>query len=324
MADPHFFKSSGRFTLEEIVKIAQAELNDQAHSSIVIKDLAPLSTAGSEEISFLDNPKYVEEFKKTKAGACIIDEKYCDVAPKGLPLVISKNPYLSNALVAAAFYPVSLHAEISEKAHISGSAKIGQHCTIEPGAYIGDEVEIGDDCYISANVNISHAIIGNNVIFHPGVCIGQDGFGFAFDGKKHIKVPQLGRVVIGNNVEIGANTCIDRGSGPDTTIGDGTKIDNLVQIAHNVVIGENCIITAQVGFAGSTVIEDYAMFGGQSGVAGHLTIGQGAQIAAQSGVTKNIKAGEVVCGMPAIPIKQFHRQAITLQHMTKKKDETYD
>jgi UDP-3-O-[3-hydroxymyristoyl] glucosamine N-acyltransferase len=320
MADQRFFKNTGPYTLGELASIAQAELLNPELANKNISDVMALDKAGQDHISFLDNPKYISDFKTTSAGACIIHEKHKAHAPKGAALLISKNPYYSNALVASAFYPSTQKTSISDRAHVSNSAKIGANCTILAGAYIGDNVEIGDNSYIGANASITHAIIGKQNIIHAGVRIGQDGFGFAFSGASHSKVPQLGRVVMGDNVEIGANSCIDRGSGPDTIIGEGTKIDNLVQIGHNVKIGKHCVIAGQAGVAGSTVVDDYVAIGGQVAIAGHLHIGAAAQIAGQSGVTKNIAPKEVVCGMPAVPIKQFHRQAITLQNLAKKKD----
>ncbi|MEM9468963.1 MAG: UDP-3-O-(3-hydroxymyristoyl)glucosamine N-acyltransferase, partial [Pseudomonadota bacterium] len=254
-------------------------------------------------------------------------------------LIISNSPYKSYALIAQAFYPENYpDAEISEKASIDDTASIGKGCVIETGAVIkagaqiaegcwiesnaviGENVKIGKNSRIGMNSSISHSHIGQASRIYPGVRIGQDGFGFAIDPAGHVKVPQLGRVLIGDHVEIGANTCIDRGAGPDTVIGDGTWIDNLVQIGHNVKIGKGCIIIAQAGIAGSSVIEDYAVIAAQVGVAGHLNVGMGAQIAAQSGVMRDVAAGEKVMGSPASPIKEHMRQITTLKNLARKKD----
>jgi len=201
---------------------------------------------------------------------------------------------------------------------ILDGVQIGKGCYIEAGAVIGRNVQIGDYVRIGANANISHAHIGSYSRLYPGVRVGQDGFGFAIDPKGHVKVPQLGRVMIGQHVEIGANSCIDRGAGPDTEIGDGTWIDNLVQIGHNVKIGRGCIIVSQVGISGSTVLEDFVALGGQAGVAGHLRIGMGARIAAQSGIMKNVPAGEEQMGSPALPIRDFMKQVALLKRLIKK------
>ncbi len=181
-------------------------------------------------------------------------------------------------------------------------------------------VEIGDDCLIAANVTLSHCVIGSRVVLHPGVRIGQDGFGFAPDAKAPIKVPQLGRVLIGDDVDVGANTTIDRGSGHDTVIGPGSMIDNLVQIGHNVVLGRCCILAGQVGISGSTRLDDFVMIGGQGGLAGHLHIGSGARIAAKSGLMRDVPAGETVCGSPAVPLSDFMRQTAVLHRLARKKD----
>jgi UDP-3-O-[3-hydroxymyristoyl] glucosamine N-acyltransferase len=186
---------------------------------------------------------------------------------------------------------------------------------------IGRNVQIGEHVRVGASATVSHAHIGDHSRLYTGVRIGQDGFGFAIDPRGHVKVPQLGRVIIEGHVEIGANTCIDRGAGPDTVIGQGTWIDNLVQIGHNVRIGRGCIIVSQVGIAGSTVLEDFVAIGGQGGISGHLHIGQGARIAAGSGVIKDIPAGEEQMGYPAQPIRDFMKQVAFMKRLIKKNKE---
>jgi UDP-3-O-[3-hydroxymyristoyl] glucosamine N-acyltransferase len=202
---------------------------------------------------------------------------------------------------------------------IERAVRLGHRCRIGANTVIAAGVEIGDDCRIAANVTLSHCLIGARVVLHPGVRIGQEGFGFAPDPKGPIKVPQLGRVVIGDDVDIGANTTIDRGSGHDTVIGAGSMIDNLVQIGHNVVLGRCCILAGQVGISGSTRLDDFVMVGGQGGLAGHLHIGSGARIAAKSGLMRDVPAGETVCGSPAVPLSEFMRQTAVLQRLAKKK-----
>lgn len=336
MADPRFFKKSAAKSLGDIAQIAGGTLADPSAASLMIDDVAPLDQAGASQLSFLDNPKYKESFAASKAAACIVAEPLAPLAPGGMALILCKNPYKAYALVAQSFYPVDFPAaDISSAAHIAPSAKIGKGCVIEAGVAIGANAEIGEGTWIGANSvigagvqigtrcridpssTISHAVLGNGVRIYPGVRIGQDGFGFAIDPAGHVKVPQLGRVIIGDNVEVGANSTIDRGAGPDTIIGAGTWIDNLVQIGHNVQIGRGCILIAQSGVAGSTVLEDYAVLAAQAGVAGHLRIGMGARIGAKAGVMRNVPAGEEQLGAPAMPVKEFMRQIATLKRLTK-------
>lgn len=336
MTDSRFFPPPTPLTLDDLARISGATLAEGVNGHQLIHDVAPLDTAGPEHISFLSNKKYSGDFKTSKAGACIIAPAHAEIAPAGMALLLSNNPYAGFARIAAAFYPQdSSSASIAATALIDSTATLGKNCTIGAYAVIGANVVIGDGsvigphtvidkgvmignhCQIKNNVTLSHTIIGNNALIHSGVRIGQDGFGFAFDKGIHVKVPQLGRVVIGNDVEIGANSTIDRGAGPDTIIGDGCKIDNLVQIGHNVVLGKGCIIVAQVGIAGSAKLGDYVVVGGQVGIAGHLNIGSGVQIAAQSGVMHDTNAGEIVGGSPSLPIKQWHRQTIVLKKLLK-------
>ena len=196
----------------------------------------------------------------------------------------------------------------------------GARCQIGAHTVIGQAVELGDDCRVGPHVTLSHCLIGARVVLHPGVRIGQPGFGFAPDREGPVKIPQLGRVVIGDDVDIGANTTIDRGSGHDTVIGPGTMIDNLVQIGHNVVLGRGCILAGQVGISGSTKLGDFVMAGGQAGLAGHLDIGSGARIAAKAGLMRDVASGETVCGIPAVPIASFMKQVAILQRLARKKN----
>ncbi|MEZ5813570.1 MAG: UDP-3-O-(3-hydroxymyristoyl)glucosamine N-acyltransferase [Alphaproteobacteria bacterium] len=337
MADAKFFEKSQTFSLAELAEIAGGQVGEGSDGAYVLEDVGALDKAEASDISFLDNVKYKHQFEATKAGACIIHPDMAEIAPKGVHLLLSPHPYKSYALVAQAFYPDEKpEADISVQANIDSAARIGDGCTIEAGAVISAGADIGEDCWIEANVvigpnvqlgrgvrvgsnsTLSHCHIGDYTRLYPGVRVGQDGFGFAIDPKGHVKVPQLGRVLIGGHVEIGANTTIDRGAGPDTIIGDGTWIDNLVQIGHNVQIGRGCVIVAQVGISGSTVIEDFVAIGGQAGIAGHLRVGMGARIAAQSGVMRDIPAGQEQMGSPAMPIKQYMKQVALLKRMLKK------
>lgn len=336
MPDPRFFYKSESLTLSEIASLSGAEVI-RGNKNFIPEDISPLDKAGAQDLSFLDNVRYKEQFRTSKAGACFITKDMVDLAPEEMALLVSAYPYKSYALTAQALYPDHRpEPHISQMANIAPSAKTGKGCVIGNNVVIGENVEIDDDCWleagcviqdnvkigkccrIGANSTVSHAIVGDNVRIYPGCQIGQDGFGFAIDPKGHVKVPQLGRVIIEDSVEIGANSCIDRGAGPDTVIGQGTWIDNLVQIGHNVKIGKGCVIVSQVGISGSTVIEDYVVIGGQVGVAGHLTIGRGVRIAAQSGIMRDIPAGGgQYMGSPAVPLKQFMRQFATLEKLVK-------
>jgi len=337
MPDPRFHQRAGALALARLAEITGAKLDAGADPAKMIDDVGPLDQAGSSVLSFLDNIKYKDQFAATKAGACIVAPAMQDSAPRGVALLLSAHPYKAYALAAQAFYPdqkpapsiavsAFVHPEaelgkgcvIEHGAVIAARAEIGEGSWIEPNAVIGAGVRIGRDCRIGAGSTVSHALIGDRVRVYPGCRIGQDGFGFAMDPKGHVKVPQLGRVIIEDSVEIGANTAIDRGAGPDTVIGTGTWIDNLVQIGHNVKIGRGCVIVAQVGISGSTVIEDYAVLAGQAGIAGHLRIGKGAMIGAQAGVMRDVPAGEKHMGSPSMPIKQFMRQVATLGRLIKK------
>lgn len=338
MADPRFFHKAKTLSISDILDITGCDVADHVDRSAHFSDVAALSTANSDDLSFLDNIKYKDDFAETKAGACFVSPKFVDLAPKSLICLVSKSPYKAYALTAQAFYPETKpETNISSSANISDTAKIGESATISANVYIGDHVEIGknawiepnaviengvtigDHCRIGPNTTVSHSMIGDHVRLYPGVKVGQDGFGFAIDLAGHVKVPQLGRVIIEDHVQIGANTTIDRGAGPDTIIGQGTWIDNLVQIGHNVVIGKGCIIVAHVGISGSTVIEDFVAIGGQAGIAGHLRIGAGARIGAQAGVMHNLEGGKEYMGSPAFEKSHFFRQVAALNRLIKRK-----
>lgn len=342
MADARFFYNSGARTLADIVQITGAILHRTEDAHRVIADVAPLERAGEADVTFLDNMKYVDSFVTASAGACFVREKMVEKAPPSMALLLTEDPYRAYALTAQLFYPyVPLSQDISSAAHIDPTATIGAGCVISPGAVIGAHVTIGAGCVIGANAvlhpgivvgddsrigalcSLSHCLIGQRVVLHRGVHIGQDGFGFAMSREGHVKVPQLGRVLVEDDVEIGAGTCIDRGTGPDTIIGAGAKIDNLVQIGHNVQIGRGAIIVAQAGVAGSSRVGDGAILGGQVGVSGHLRIGAGARIAAKSGVIQDVPTGASMGGIPAVPVHDWHRQSVTLAKLAKRKAATH-
>lgn len=327
MADPRFFRLAGPISLAELASLTGAHLPEGADPARKLKDVAALDHAGPEELSFLDNRKYVEAFKSTKAGACFVNPDMAAYANSNTVCLVTPHPYKAYALAAQAFYPkpeaggfvhpsavidpsasIGPDTAIGAGAVIGRNAKIGARCRILPNAVIDDNVEIGDDTEVGAGASLTTCIVGSRVRIYPGARIGQDGFGFAIDPAGHVTVPQLGRVIIEDDVEVGANTTIDRGAGPDTVIGKGTRIDNLVQIGHNVRIGRGCIIVAQTGISGSTELGDFVAAGGQSGFAGHLKIGAGARIAAQSGIMRDVPPRAEVMGSPAVPIKEFMRR----------------
>ncbi|MFQ5954323.1 MAG: UDP-3-O-(3-hydroxymyristoyl)glucosamine N-acyltransferase [Kiloniellales bacterium] len=338
MADPRFFRVAGPFTLNRLASIAGAEIVAGANEDAVFRDVAPLDSAGPEEVSFLDNKRYVEAFKKSRAGACLLHAAHAAQAPPGMALMLCEDPYESYARVARAFYPeAALEPGLAAGATIDSTARIGEGSRVDEGAVIGARVEIGRRCHVGANAvigdgvtigedtvigpmaSLSHCVIGSRVLLHPGVRIGQRGFGFARVESGPVKVPQLGRVIVHDDVEIGANSTVDRGTGPDTVIGPGCMIDNLVQIGHNVRLGRGCVVVAQAGISGSTRLEEFVVVAAQAGLTGHLKIGKGVQIAAQSGVMRDVAPGAQVCGAPAVPLRQFFRQVATLQRLAETK-----
>ena len=338
MADPKFFPKSKKLTLEQISKLTKITLPKSIDKNRVFLDISTLDTASQDNISFLDNINYINQFKKTKAGACFFKKDFENIAPKNMIPLISTNPYHSFAIIANAFYPMKdITAGVHPKAHIESSVKYDNTVQIAPGAVVSSDVVIGSNCLIGANTvilsgvvigdntivgancTITYSIIGSKVKIHNGVRIGQDGFGFAQNENVNLKMPQLGRVLIKDSVEIGSNSSVDRGTWSDTIIGEGTKLDNLVQIGHNVVLGKNCILVAQTGISGSTKIGDNVIIGGQVGIAGHLKIGNNVRIAAKSGVMKNIEDGMTVGGVPSVPINDWHRQTIILKKLIEKR-----
>ena len=343
MSSPVFFRPALAPTLADVVRWTGATAPEGADPTLVMRDVAPLDLAGPGHLTFLDNPRYAPSLADTRAAACLVPARYAAEVPAGTVALVAKEPYRAVAAVAARIYPEALrpgslfgtvgvspsstvHPEarlepgvtVDPGAVIGPRAEIGAGTVIGPHAVIGPDVRIGRNCSVGANATVVHALVGDRVILHAGARIGQDGFGFAMGPGGHVKVPQIGRVVLQDDVEVGANTAIDRGSNRDTVVGEGTKIDNLVQIGHNVLIGRHCVIVSQTGISGSTTLGDYVVTAGQAGLAGHLTIGTGAQVGAKSGVMNDIPPGERWFGIPAQAAREQFRLHATLKRLARR------
>lgn len=329
-----FYERSGPFSLGQV---AAAAGGIAAGTERMLTGIAPLQVAGAGEVSFLTSTKYAAALKDTGAGAVIVNREMSGLVPPSAAVIETETAYESWARVAALFHPaVPIHpgvhptayiapgavvdptTEVGAFANIESGAQIGPRCRIGPHANIGANVVIGEDCRIGSHVSISHALLSVRVTLHPGVRIGQEGFSFARTKNGFLTIPQLGRVLIEDDVEIGANSTVDRGSVQDTVLGAGSRLDNLVQIGHNVRLGLCCVIVAQVGISGSTVLEDFVQLGGQAATAGHLHIGKGAQIGAQAGVIADVPAGATLLGSPAQSRYQFFKQIALMKRMTSK------
>lgn len=342
MAQPTFFKQPPPSTLADIAALTKAHLVDASRAAQPVHGLASLDEAGPMHLVFFDNIKYADQLARTHAGACLVHQRFEARVPPHVAVLRATQPFhafveLARRLHADALRPHSScgNTGIAPSAIIDPAARLEDDVIVDPLAVIGPDVEIGSgtvigagvvlgpgvkigrDCNVGPNSSIHHALIGNNVLIHPGCHIGQDGYGFIFGQNGHTKVPQTGRVLIQNQVEIGAGTTIDRGSLRDTVIGEGTKIDNQVQIGHNVSIGRHSLIAAQCGLAGSLTIGDNVAMGAKVGVNNHVHIGNGAQITAMSGVKDSIPAGERWGGMFAKPTKQWFREILAIERLTR-------
>ncbi len=329
--DPRFFGRTGPHALSAVAAAAGGKADGP---DILLHGVAPLQAAGPEHVSFLDNRKYADLLAGTRAGAVIVHPDLAARVPASAVAVATPDPYLGWARVAALFHPppppvpgihpaalvdptaaVDASAEVGPFAVIGAGAEIGASCRIGAGAVVGPGVQMGADCRIGPLATLSHAVLGARVYVYPGARIGQEGFGFAVSPAGFVTVPQLGRVLLEDDVEVGANSAIDRGSTQDTVIGAGSRLDNLVQIGHNVRLGRCCIVVSQAGISGSTVLEDFVVVAAQAGLVGHLRIGAKARIGAQAGVMRDVPAGADVLGAPAIPVREFFRNVAVLRKL---------
>ena len=334
MEHTRFFPPHDGLRLGDLASALGAELADAAHADRVVRSVSPVNRAKEGDLCYILSRKFRAELETSEATAILCDRALISLIPAHIAVLVSKRPHTDFARAGELLHPAAMRPEamtsatasISPAAYVDPAARLEPGVSVEPmavigagaeigegshigaGAIIGANVKIGRDCTIAAGATIQCALIGNNVIIHPGARIGQDGFGYAPGLKPGmIKIVQIGRVIIQDHVEIGANTTVDRGTMDDTVIGEGTKIDNQVQVGHNVRIGRHCGIVSKVGIAGSTRIGDGVMIGGASGINGHITIGDGVQIAAMSGVVADIPAGEKYGGIPARPMRDFLR-----------------
>jgi UDP-3-O-[3-hydroxymyristoyl] glucosamine N-acyltransferase len=336
MEHPGFFDRAGPFTLDTVARATESQLAPGADGQRLVGDVRPLGESRAEHVSFLDNRKYLPLLATTQAGGCLVQQSFADRLPTNTAALVTKEPYRGFALALALFYPQAMRPRVcatGAKQHVDPTAMLEEGVEIQPGAVVGAEAMIGRgtivaagavvgyrcavgrDCFIGPGASITHTLIGDRVILHAGARIGQDGFGFAMGPRGHLKVPQIGRVIIQDDVEIGANTAIDRGALKDTIIGEGSKIDNLVQIGHNVIIGRHCVIVGQCGIAGSTEVGDFVVMGGQAGLVGHIKVGAGARIAGGSHAKDDVAPGAKLIGTPARPLRQWIKEQAVLKRL---------
>jgi UDP-3-O-[3-hydroxymyristoyl] glucosamine N-acyltransferase len=342
MTEPFYFEPVRSLTVGDIVLLTGAEPREGVPLDRPISNVAPLDRAGIRDLAFLDNARYADQLPSTRAGACLIAPRFEKDAPKHVGVLRVADPYRAFVTVLRELFPGALRPSslfdakgvapgtfvhpsarlengvvVDPGAVIGPLAEIGAGTIVGPNAVIGPKVRVGRDCAIGAGTSLMHCLIGDRVIIHPGCNIGQDGFGYVMGKGAHLKVPQIGRVIIQDDVEIGAGTAVDRGAIRDTVIGEGTKIDNLVQVGHNVVIGRHCIIVAHTAISGSTTLKDMVVLGGRVAVNNHITIGEGAQVAATSGVNGDIPAGARYGGTPAKPVKQWFREMLLVERLAR-------
>ncbi len=340
MSAPFFFKPSAGLTVREIAALTGASPRPGADLDRCISGVAALDRATPGDLAFFDSVKYADQASASAAGACLALERLASRISERVSLLIVRDPYRAFVEVARTLFPEVLRpsslfqaagaaagafvhpsarmesgATIDPGAVIGPRAEIGAGTVIGAGAVVGQDVRIGRDCSIGPHASITHALIGDRVIVHPACAIGQDGFGYVQGATGHRKVPQVGRVIIQDDVEIGAGTTIDRGAIRDTVIGEGTKIDNQVQVGHNVVIGRHCVLVAKAGISGSATLADFVVLGARAGVNNQVTIGEGAQIAAISNVNSDVPPGAQWGGTPAKPARLWMREMHVLRRL---------
>jgi len=332
-ADDRFFARTGPHSLADVAAAAGGTAADR---ELMLHGVAPLQTADPAHVSFLDNRRYLHALTATRAGAVIVHPDLLSQVPAGSVAIATTDPYAAWARVAGLFHPpppvrpgvhpsavvddsavVDPSAEIGPLAVIGAGAMIGPRCRIGAGAVIGDAVSMGADCRVGPLASVSHAMLGARVYVYPGARIGQEGFGFAVTPSGFLTVPQLGRVLLEDDVEVGANSTVDRGSATDTVIGAGSRLDNLVQIGHNVRLGRCCIVAGLAGIAGSTILEDFVVIAAQAGLTGHLRIGRKARIGAQAGVMSDVGPDLDVIGSPSQPTREFFRGVVALRKLSR-------
>lgn len=318
-------------TLEELAELLGGTL-EASDAKMIIKGVNGLEEATKEQISFAV-PPHIESAGLSKAGALVLPK---DAEFSGKPIIRVENPRAAFAKLLALFRPpeevtrgvsqyayVDSTAKVGENvailpfAYVAANAEVGNNTVIYPHVYIGKHVKIGEDCIIYPSVTVrENCVVGNRTILQAGAVIGGDGFGYITDQGKHSKVLQVGNVVLGDDVEVGNNTCIDRATVENTIVGSGTKIDNLVHLGHNDILGENCMIVAQVGLSGSTVVGNNVTIGGQTGSVGHITIGDNCVFAARSGITQRIPENSICAGFPAVPHREWLKQEAKLRKVS--------
>ena len=330
MPDPRFYERLPPVTVGDLATLVGARVLDSGSAGRVISGVAPLASARRGDVAFCIGRRHIDELALTAAGACFVGEGQASAVPSGCAALVTPLPQAAYAAAAdclvrarrpdasaQAVHPTAVLEDdvfVSAGAVIGAGAEIGRGTVIGPGAVIGAGVAIGRDCVVGPRVVVGFTLMGDRVRIYAGAVIGEPGFGATLGPRGVIDIPQLGRVIIQDGVTVGANSCIDR-----TVIGENTKIDNLVQIAHNVTIGRNCVLAAHTGVSGSVVIGDGCMLGGRVGISDHITIGAGARLAAAAGVIKNVPAGESWGGTPARPMSRWMRETAMLARLTRRR-----